>query len=212
MDAATFKILKFLEPFTVGDFQDITPTLLSIFSGVDPNDNDRVKYESPKVENLLKSMEDKKLILLRRPHLGIGGGDETEGYKWIDKQKYFAAMQPDGVSALESEQNKSLLDRLNESIIEANQSTRDTNFAVVQNIKFQKKVQIWTLVLGGLSTVFIFATVLLSIADKTPQRLQDIETQVKEQSKTLEQLAPSMKEINHSIRSLTDSLVKTYKK
>jgi hypothetical protein len=212
MDAATLKILKFLESFTVGDFQDITPTLLTIYSGVDPKDYERVKYESPKVENLLKSMEDKKLVLVRRPHLGIGGGSETDGYRWIDKQKYSAAMQPDGVAALEEEQNKSLLERLNESIIEANQSTRDTNFAVVQNIKFQKKVQIWTLVLGGLSTVFIFATVILSIADKIPQRLQGIETQVKEQSKMLEQLSPSLKEVSHSIQTLTDSLTKTYNK
>lgn len=211
MDAAIYKIIKFLAPFGVGDFKDITPTLLSIYKDVDPKDHERVIYESEKVKALLQSMQDNELISVREPDLGVGGGNTTEGFRWLDKQKYSASIKPKGIEALESEKNKSSIDRLNESMIETNASIRETNYATAQNIKFQKKSQIISLTLSGLSTIFILATVILSALDKTPQRLNGIETQMKEQSKAMQSFEASLKEISSSIRILTDSLIKIYK-
>ncbi len=199
MDAKYFRILTSLYDEGVGVFVNISPILLELFPGVDRMDFYRVTFESPNVERLIKSMVDNKLIEVQR--FSIGSGNRTNGVLWIDTEKVNAAITQTGKSAFDHEKNKGETSRLMESSILTNESVRETNIATINNLKFQKTAQKWTIGLGALSTIFIFSTIIQSALDKTPQHLKNIEKTMQILTKKTEKLDSSLQEINASIET-----------
>lgn len=199
MDAKYFKILSFLYDKGVGEFANISPVLQELYPGIDRMDFDRAMHESGNVNRLLKSMADNKLIELQQ--YSIGAGNRTGGVAWIDTVQIKAAITQPGKSAVDSEAEKGETARLMESTILTNESVRETNAATVQNLHFQKKAQIWTIVLGGLSTLFILTTIIQSAFDKTEQRLKDIQESMQTQSQKTQKLDSSLQEIKTSIET-----------
>lgn len=94
------------------------------------------------------------------------------------------------------------------SIVETNKSIQNTNVSTKENFASQEKFATRSLWLAGISSSFIFASVILSILDKTPQRLQDIEKSMKTQDSTLRNIQLSLEAINSSMRNAgTDTVL-----
>lgn len=199
MDAKYFKILSFLYEKGVGVLTNISPILLELFPGVDNMDGFTTQNETQNINRLLIGMKNNELIDFEK--YKIGSGNNTDGYLWLDTVKINASITQKGKDAVDSELSKGDTARLLESTILTNVSVRETNLSTIKNYNFQKSVQIWTLIIGGLSTVFIFTTIIQSALDNTPQHLKHIETQVKEQSKALRRLDSSLQEIKTSIET-----------
>lgn len=199
MDAKYFKILTFLYDKGVGEFVNISPALLDLYPNVDRMDGFIVQHESQKVNGLLISMQKGELIEFRQ--YSIGGGNNTNGYSWLDTVQIQASITQKGKDAIDSEIAKGETARLIESTILTNESVRETNTATVQNLHFQKKAQIWTIALGGLSTLFILTTIIQSAFDKTEQRLKDIQETMQIQSQKTQKLDSSLQEIKTSIQT-----------
>jgi hypothetical protein len=199
MDAKYFKILSFLYDKGVGEFANISPILQELYPGIDRMDFDRAMHESRNVNRLLKSMTDNKLIEVQQ--YSIGAGNRTGGVAWIDTVQIKAAITQPGKNAVDSETEKGETARLMESTILTNESVRETNAATIQNLHFQKKAQIWTITLGGLSTLFILITVGQTYVDATSQELQDMKEIMQIQSQKIQKLDSSLQEIKTSIET-----------
>lgn len=100
-----------------------------------------------------------------------------------------------------------LLEEQAASIVATNQSIQATNVSTRANFVSQRKFANRSLWLAGISSVFILVTIIQSIVDKTPQRLQDIETQLKNQSQESKNIHTSLEKINSSMKKLTTDTV-----
>ncbi|CAN5592031.1 hypothetical protein BH10BAC3_BH10BAC3_31210 [soil metagenome] len=199
MDAKYFKILTFLYDKGVGEFTNISTTLLDLYPGVDRMDFDRAMHESGNVRRLLKSMVDDKLIVVQ--DFSIGSGNKTGGVAWLDTTQIHASITQLGKNAVDSEKDKGETARLMESTILTNESVRETNIATINNLKFQKTSQIWTIGLGALSTVFILATVIQAIFDKTTQSIQQLNQSMQTLTLKTQKLDSSLQEIKSAIET-----------
>lgn len=198
MDNKYFKILQELKPDGVGVYKNISPTLLQLYHGVNKMDKHSVSDAAGQIHRLLNEMKGDDLIVFQRIEY-LGSGNDTNGYNWLDTIKINASIRQRGLDLLEKELNKGIEQRVQESLIETNQSTREANAATVINSQYQQRFGNRSLMLGGISAAFILVSIVQQFLDKSPQRLQDIETQVKETKQTLEAIRLSLEEINSSI-------------
>ena len=155
--------------------------------------------ESQKINALLTNLEKGELI--EKKDYSIGVGNRTNGYTWIDTEQILVALTKKGKDAIDLENSKGETARLMESTILTNQSVRETNTANIRNLHFQKNAQILTIVLGGLSTLFIFITVAQAYYDTTSQELRDMKKIMQSQSQKTQKLDSSLQEIKTSIET-----------
>ncbi|MFT3703086.1 MAG: hypothetical protein QM802_11985 [Agriterribacter sp.] len=80
------------------------------------------------------------------------------------------------------------------------QSQIDINIITTKNLRFQRNFGIWSLVLTGISVFFIALTVIQQSNDKTGEELQRLRTVEQSQSKALESIVSSLKELNSSMK------------
>jgi len=81
------------------------------------------------------------------------------------------------------------------------QSVIETNN---NQMNFSKR-SLW---LAGISTFFILVTIILSIFDKTPERLSNIEQALRKQDSTLKNIQTSLEKLNPIIKSVpTDTIL-----
>jgi len=200
MDAKYFKVLEYLYPDGVGVSKNISPALRELYPNIDPKNFDRARFESGNVSALLRGMQKSNLIEYR--DFSLGSGNKTGGVSWLDTTPINATLTQYGKEAFDNEINKGETKRLTESTIETNQSVRDTNFATIQNMRFQKASQLCSLILAGLSVLFIGISAYLQYQDKTAAKVQDLQQQLQKTSDTIKQLELSLKEINSSIQKL----------
>ena len=199
MDAKYFKILTFLYDKGVGEFANISPTLLELFPGVDKMDGFTTQHETQALNSLLIGMKNNELIDFSK--YKIGSGNNSEGYLWLDTVGIDASITQKGKIAVDSEFAKGETARLLESTILTNESVRAINVATAKNYMFQKNVQKWTIVTGALSTIFILLNVIQAALDKTPQHLKDIKKTMQIQSQKTQKLDCSLQEIKTSIET-----------
>ena len=199
MDAKYFKILIFLSEKRVGEFLNISPILNELYPNVNRMDEIIVLDESQKINALLTNLEKGELI--EKKDYSIGVGNRTNGYTWIDTEQILVALTKKGKDAIDLENSKGETARLMESTILTNQSVRETNTANIRNLHFQKNAQILTIVLGGLSTLFIFITVAQAYYDTTSQELRDMKKIMQSQSQKTQKLDSSLQEIKTSIET-----------
>ena len=199
MDAKYFKILTFLYDKGVGEFVNISPTLIELYPNVDRMDGFIVQHETQKVNGLLISMQKGELIEFRQ--YSFGGINSINGYPWVDTVEIQTAITQKGKDAVDAENAKGETARLMESTILTNESVRETNTATIQNLHFQKTAQKWTIGLGALSTLFILITVIQAIFDKTTESLQLIEKTMQTQAQKTQKLDSSLQEIKTSIET-----------
>ena len=106
-------------------------------------------------------------------------------------------------------QNK-LLDsqvKTNDSVNSTNDSARNLYDKVLpDNFKAQTKSNKWSRWLAGLSIMFIGITAALQWRDKTPTEVKDLKLQVQKSSQTLDSIRLSLKEINFSMKKMSDSV------
>lgn len=197
MDAKYYKILVFLKQRGVGEFDNISPILQELYPGISGMDFDRAIFESNKINHLLASLNRERLIDLKG--YSLGSGNRTNGIDWIDTVNIQAAITQKGITVIEDENNKGESARLIESTILTNESVRETNSATRQNLSFQKTSQIYTIILGALSTVFILVTVIQKFYDNTEQSLQGIKEIMQIQSQRTQKLDSSLQELKTSI-------------
>lgn len=182
--------------------QDITNFLTENFA-----EKDNLQ-EAKILRDILDSLKKMGYILFTDHPIKQGDGGQLGAYHSSQKQYPIntrilkAALTIPGYYYIKELKQQDLIEKQTNSIIETNTSVKTTNRAIVNNLGFQKCSQIWSIALAGLSTIFILATVIQSVLDKTPQHLKDIKTQVQEQSKALKSLETSLKEINSSIQKL----------
>lgn len=101
-------------------------------------------------------------------------------------------------------------DLLNRQTLAAEKSGQ----AVMDAGDFTRKSTNKSLLLAVISSLFILASVILTILDKTPQRLQDIKTELQNTNKSLDTLRISVEDLKSSIQKITTDtiLVKRKKK
>ena len=199
MDNKYFKILQELKPEGVGVYKNISPVLLQFYPGVSRMDSFSVREASSQIYRLLEEMKKDELIALEQ-YTSLGSGNDTNGYTWLDQIQIKASIKQHGIDILEKELNKGTEQRLQESIIETNQSIRDANSATITNSKYQKKFGNRSLLLGGISAAFILVSIIQSALYTTPQRLKEIELQAKKTDTTLKHIQFYLEEINSSIK------------
>jgi len=197
MDAKYFKILAFLKQRGVGEFDNISPILQELYPGISGMDFDRAQFESNKINHLLASLNNERLINLKG--YSLGSGNKTNGVAWVDTVNIQAAITQKGITVIEDENDKGESARLIESTILTNESVRETNSATRQNLSFQKTSQIYTIILGALSTVFILVTIIQKFYDNTEQSLQGIKEVMLIQSQKTQRLDSSLQELKTSI-------------
>ena len=129
----------------------------------------------------------------------LGSGNKTNGVAWVDTVNIQAAITQKGITVIEDENDKGESARLIESTILTNESVRETNSATRQNLSFQKTSQIYTIILGALSTVFILVTIIQKFYDNTEQSLQGIKEVMLIQSQKTQRLDSSLQELKTSI-------------
>lgn len=141
-------------------------------------------------------------------------GNSTSGYGWFDTLRLIATITSKGEEALKKELNKSIEERLSEATIQFYTTTDKFNQDTISNYNFQKKISTGTLLLGCLTAIFILGTVILSIVDKTPQRLQDIKTELQNQHTTMQNIGLYLKQIDSSMKNkkIDTVFVKTFPK
>jgi hypothetical protein len=206
MDNKYLKILQYLKDNGgVGVYTNITPVLLQLYPGVNRMERYYVSEAGGQINRLLEGMKEDGFILVQQ-YTSIGSGNETNGYTWLDVVHIKASVKQKGLDALDEEINKGTATRLEESIIETNQSVRDANRATISGIGYQEKFGNRSLIIGAITTLFILVTIILSILDKTPQRLQDIKTVMQKQDSTLKNIQLSLEDLKTAIPQKSDTV------
>lgn len=206
MDNKHLKILELLRESGANNPTDISQLLITMFPDVDKMNGFDTRWAGSIIHKILEDMKTQGWIEVPQ-YVSLGSGNDSNGYTWLDIVHINASITSKGIEKLEEELNKPDSERLTESIIEANQSNMQTNIAVIKNLEFQKSAQKWSIGIAIASTAFILVTIILSILDKTPQRLQDIETQLKTQGKEMQDIHTSAEKINISIQKLKPDTV-----
>ncbi len=204
MDIIVFNILKHLRDIGQDTFANISPVILDLYNDIDPMDHDRVRFESGRIERIVKGLHHEGLIHVQP--FSIGAGNTTSGFAWIDKTPIEAAIKRKGIEEVDKEISKSEPDKMTESIIETNKSIRDLNYATSQSIKFQKKATIWSLTFSGLSIIFIAISAALQWTDNTSQKIEELKEPMRETSNQIKQIEPSLKDLKNSILPQRDTI------
>lgn len=199
MDIKHLEILKTLNAAGGNVPADISPLLLTWFPHIDRMNSFEVRFGTSMIFKLLEDMKAQNWIDVSQ-YTPLGSGNDSNGYTWIDTVHINASIKAKGIEALETELKKGDAERLTDSILALNQSTMDTNLATQANYIFQKRVQTVSLIIGGASALFILITIIQSIADKTPQRLQDMQKVMKTQDTTLQKIGTYLQKISDSIQ------------
>lgn len=132
-----------------------------------------------------------------------------------DQGKHYYSISFDGIQfynkgGYEKHEERQLAERVfrkKKRALELKQirSVIKTNEAVNNNIKTQERLTTVSLIIAAASTLFILGTILLQFFDKTPQRLEDIKTELQTTRKTLDSIALSHKSIDSSMKAFEHS-------
>lgn len=183
MDSKHTKILYYLSSEGVGIYRNISPILLEMYPNVNTKSED-APMMSQIVNALLNSM--KKSNLIEVQHYKIGVGNTTNGYDWIDNISIMASITQFGLDALSNEMAKPQAQKLNEATILLNESLRDVNIETIKSYAFNRRMQIFSIILATISTAFIGVTIYQTAKDKTERKLEGIQTEIQLLSKQLD--------------------------
>jgi hypothetical protein len=120
----------------------------------------------------------------------------------IENYEWWARLLPTGYENLSNQYRQEKQDRL---LYEEAQSVIATNKATAASFENQKKFGDRSLLLAGVSTLFILGTIFLQLADKTPQRLKGIEEELQKTRQILDNLTLHMKGIHYYLFAPKDS-------
>lgn len=203
MDTKFLRILEHLEPSGVGEVVNISPVLLQFY----PHVNKMIRHEvNPAWNTIYRLLEDMRLaeLITPLPYPSIGSGNEVNGYTWIDDQPVNVHLRPKGLEALEREKNKGTEKRLQESMIETNESILATNALQQTNIRSQERLTKTALWIAGTSAFIAVLTFIIAIlpkSDKPSQvSLPQTDSILKSTEKKIESLTQRLQSLDSTLK------------
>jgi hypothetical protein len=191
MDSFLFKILKKLNDAGVSNEVDVTDIILGEYPSVDKRNFDDVRRAGNRISLIIKELRDNEDInSFQEP--SIGNGNASNGYTWYDTTRLKLRITNKGSDRINAELSKGEGQRLQESMIVSNESVRKTNEATIINYDTQRKLGNRSLILAGVSAVFIIFSVYQAYSDKTAQELKGIKEELKTLSKEVQKIQPSL--------------------
>lgn len=124
-----------------------------------------------------------------------------DGRAFYEKGGYIEQERQQQIQEEKKRQREQLEERQFQSVIETNESVKDTN-------KIQKIVGYGSLGLGAVSTLFIAVTIFQQCNDKTEQRLQDIHKAMQQTKTSLDSIVLYQGRLDSSIHQIRDSAKK----
>ena len=180
MDTPFITILKKLEPHGVGQFADIAPTVLSIYSLPDNAENYQKQETSQKITSFLTIMEKDGLITFDGNKFnGLGKGSNGH-INWLTEIKIMAAITTTGLNFLSADTNQKVINQVNKSVV-------DTNAATTKNFSRQTIISLLTIFIALLTAYISYLTFLKTSTDAVQEkRLKTIEENIQklQQEKT----------------------------
>ena len=173
MDSPFIIILKTLELTGVGQFTNIAPTLLTIYSTADISDNYQKQETSIKITSFLTIMEREELITFDGNRFNSLGSSSSAYIIWLTDIKIMATIGTKGLKHLSDNKNQKMVYLLNKSVIETNTSTK-------KNFKRQIFISAMTILIAGLTAYISYLTYLKTSRDAVQEiRLKTIEESIK---------------------------------
>lgn len=207
MDSKTYKILTVLEPIGVATPYNISNTLLEMYPGVNTMDEIQVMGAWYQSNNLLNDLQKRGLIVIKNQQNNLAVGNATDGYSWYNTNQCIVEITGKGIEILDEEKNKSINQRLAESVINTNESIITTNSSTIEahaatkgSYTFQKRYLNRSLWIAVISASFILVTIYQSFSNKTDRRLQDIQTTLQKQVQTLQDIRTYLQNLDSSKR------------
>ncbi len=182
------------------DEVDIRNLLIELYGHADRTQPYNLQTIGKKISKLLRVMseDDNYIDISQYNSIGTKRGEEII---WItDLPALTAKIKDGGIEAFEKHKNKGIQERINDSILQVNESTVQLNTVTHSNINFQQTSQIWTIILAGLSTIFISITTYKSCSDNQEGAVRALTDTMRTQYKLIQKLDSSLIEINSSIR------------
>ena len=166
---------------------------------VDLNRDDFLAEPDSQVIPCIKTLEKDGYIIRKNEHRKVQVTGEGIAFRKLNGYKYKFQYE-DHLGWMAEKQLQSTID--------ANESTHKLNNDLLpKSLNSQKGLSKLSLVLAGLSILFIGITACIQYQDKTPQRITELKQELQETKRTLDNIQLSLQEINSSIQKIkTDSV------
>ncbi len=206
MDKLTFKILKKLYDNGAGKTTNVAAVFLEEYRDVDTSRHTAIQVANRRVEVLLVDLEETGLINpFQMP--ALGARNHSGEVAWFNNQAIDLSITNKGAQLIKEEIDRESNQRLQQSVIEVNESVVRTNNAAVENFKSQEKFAKRTWWIGLLSVLFISVTVVQTFMSNTDKNLQAIGDKVDSLTHELAKARSDMQKQAAAV-SLTGSLNK----
>ena len=177
MDRPFIIILKTLELHGVGQFADIAPTLLSIYTLPDNAETFQKQETSQKITSFLTIMEKEGLLSFDGDNFGKLGSGSGGHINWLTEIKIMATIGTQGLNYLSDDRNQKMVEQLNQSVI-------DTNRATTKNFRRQTFISAVTILIAALTAWIAWLTYQKTKANDGSEKYQDtLKTYISPQKK-----------------------------
>lgn len=181
MDSPFITILKTLELYGVGQFTDIAPTLLSIYTLPNNSDNNLKQETSHKIISFLTIMEQEELLIFGENRFANLGNGHSGRINWLTDIKILATIGTQGLKYLTDDRNQKMVEQVNQSVIDTNKATKDF-------IPVQKNISIASVIISFVALAFSII-VLFRDNEKEVRTLNNtLQMQLQELDKKLKSL------------------------